>query len=95
MQVQFKEWLCDVHIESYANKRKAICLTDAEDGSPIATASINVPDADIADDEVIVKDYSENKGMLDALVDAGVVSPPTGHVNSGFITAPVCKLLIE
>ena len=95
MQIQFREWLCDVNVLSYGNDRTALQLTDAEDGSPIATATINVPEADIADDEVIVKDYSENEGMLDALTKAGVVSDPVGYVNSGFITAPVCKLLLS
>lgn len=64
------------------------------DHSFIASATINMPDVELKDDEVIIKDYAENEGMLDALVEAGIVEKHHDWVNSGFISAPVCKLLI-
>ena len=38
-QVRFKDWDCIVQKRQYGNGRVALQLIDAEDGSPIATAS--------------------------------------------------------
>lgn len=93
--VQFMSWDCLVIRSSYNdNDRLALQLVDATDGSPVARATINLPHVHLNDDEVIIKDYSENSGMLRALVDGKIVSEPLRHVESGFITAPVCRVLI-
>jgi len=95
MIVTFRNWNCKLHFRKYGNDRTALILTDVEDGSPVATATINIPEFPLAKEYVIIKDYSENEGMLDALMKAGVVGKPTRFVQSGFVTCPVCKLLIK
>jgi len=47
----------------------------------------------LGDDEIFIKNYSENKGILDDLIRLGIVSNPIGHVTSGFVEIPKCKLL--
>ena len=94
MQVKFKEWNCEILFKQYSNKRTAIVLRDSEDGSPIATATINLLDIPLQEDEVIIKDYAENEGMYEALLEAGVIAPSTYSVQSGYVICPVCKLLI-
>jgi hypothetical protein len=94
MNVKFKEWNCVAVFEKYRNGRTAIQLMDAEDGSPIATATVNLPDFPLAEDRVAIKDYSENEGMLDALVEAGIVEELGLHAETGFVTVPICKLLV-
>lgn len=59
----------------YSNNRKAIRLIDGDSGEPIATATVNLPAVELAENEVVVKDYSENQGMYVALLDAGIVHP--------------------
>jgi|APSaa5957512576_1039674.scaffolds.fasta_scaffold12820_6 hypothetical protein len=88
--VKFKQWNCEVEFGEYSNGRIAIELVDPE---PIAVATVNLPDVVLKDDEVIIKDYSENEGVLDALVEAGYVSKPIDWVRTGFVTCPICKLL--
>lgn len=82
----------------YGNGRKALCLHefDEEFGCYMdyMTASVNLVDEDLAEDEICIKDYSENTGILQALVEAGVVSNPIRMVSSGFVQIPVCKLYI-
>ena len=95
MNVKFMEWDCEVQFAHYSNGRTGIRLIDQVDGEPIATATVNLPNEPLGEGEVIVKDYSENAGMLKALMDAGIVSAPSRYVSSGFITAPVCILLYE
>ena len=94
-QVNFRGFKCVVDTtKTYRNERPAIILTDAEDGSGVAYATINLPKVELDRNEVVIKDYSENEGMLNVLVEAGVISEPIRSVPvSMFVKAPVCNLL--
>ncbi len=69
----------------------AIRLEDPE-GMPFATATVNAPDVFLEGDEVLIKNWSENEGILDALVRAGIVKVTPMRVTVGRAVAPVCKL---
>lgn len=69
----------------------AICLVE-EDGCPLATATCSIKGAELEWGEVIIKDWSENNGMVDALVKAGVVEPSHRQIQTGFVQAKVCRL---
>lgn len=80
--------------------------SDAEDflfkGEQIMTATINpdernlnAPDSKYTRDTVFIKDYSENEGILAALIEAGIVEQPHRRITQGFVTVPVCKLTSE
>lgn len=92
MTVHFAGETCQVRWHFYANGRPALLLVD-DQGERMAVATINVPDVDLAPDETIIKDYAENAGMLQALVDAGIVAPTGRVVPVGFTAAPVVKIL--
>jgi len=49
----------------------------------------------LAPGEILIKDYSENEGMLDALVAAGVVSDTGRRIQSEYAVIPVAKLAPE
>lgn len=77
----------------------AICpnrihLIDAEDGLPYAVATVNIDELTNVEGYVAVKDYSENEGMLQFLIDNNFVEPPVTHVESGFVKLPICKIKI-
>lgn len=61
-----------------------------EDGSPITTVSVNVPG--LKPDELGIKTYSENAGMLEALLAADLVELPHRYLLSGFVQIPVCRI---
>ena len=92
MKVKFKDYDCELKFHRYANDRVALELVDAE--GPVARVTVNLPDADLADGEVFVKDHSENEGMLAAMAAAGVLAPTGRVVASGYVTVPVAKLLV-
>lgn len=81
-----------VNLAKYANNRTSISLTDADDGQPYATATVNIDHVLLADNEVLIKDYSENEGMLDFLVKNNIVTPTPNGVQSGFVWLPVAIL---
>lgn len=91
-RVRFLDTDCVVQKRQYENGRPALRLIDAEDGSPIATATVNLPDVALGGNQVLVKDWSENEGMLAALTEAGVVKPTGETVRTGFVEVPVCEL---
>lgn len=93
---------CDVFLGRYAIKAKSakrsapyLGLTDSATGEPMATASVNMPDVyDPAPGEVIIKDYSENEGILKALQEAGIVGSVLRTLPAGYVEVYVCQLLI-
>lgn len=92
-QVTFKGWICRVRQGQYDNGRVALQLIDAEDGSPIAKATVNLPDVPLADDEVAIKDYSENEGMKASLIEAGIIEDTGKRAWAGRVEVPVCRLV--
>jgi len=92
--INFLGYKCQVIFSKYRNGRTAIRLIDTEDSSPVLTATINIPDIKkLGTDEAIIKNYSENEGVLDTLIDAGYISEPIYWITTGHVSYPVCKLL--
>lgn len=93
----FIEWSntrCEVFKSVYPNDRVALILYDTEEDCDYATATTNLPDEDVPEGHAFIKDYSENEGVLDALLAAGVVDKPIRYVHSGFVGIPLCKILV-
>lgn len=85
---------CDVVFDQYENGRTAIRLI--EDGMPYAMATMNDPEVWLEPNQVIIKDYSENKGMAEALEKAGIVERDKLIViNLWGTTSWVCNLLVN
>lgn len=80
--------------KKYGNGRTAIQFLDPEDGCPITIATVNLPDVHMDSDEVGIKHYSENQGILNQMIDQGIISAPIRFEPSGFVDIPICKLLI-
>lgn len=94
MKIKFKKWTGELKVTRYAHgNRIALLIVDSE--GPIAYCTVNIPEEPMAEDEVAIKDYSENEGMLETLMEAKVVSMPVRHIRTGHVIVPVCKLLIN
>lgn len=92
--VKFKKWICNVEVSKYrSNDRIAIELVEASTGEPVARATVNIPEVDLEPNEVIIKNYSENEGMYQALFEAGIISKAKIHVQTGNLTCAVCDYL--
>lgn len=98
MNLRLSDYNYDVELEfsKYSNNnRTAIELIDTTDGDCVCMATVNLPYELIESDEVAIKDYSENEGVLKFLVDNKIVSEPIRTVAAGYVTFPICKLLVE
>lgn len=88
--MKFKEWDCIVRPAHYGNGRKALELV--ENGpleERIAVATVNLDGTVCPDHCAYIKDYSENEGMVTALIMNGLIKPravmtvQSGHVTVG------------
>lgn len=93
--IMFKNWECDIVISRYANNgRTALELRDHNTHEQITKATTNITNYPLEADEVIIKNYSENEGMLIALQAHNIVGPVLRMASTGLVECPVCKLLI-
>lgn len=94
--VTFRGTECEVCADRYmSSDRLAITLMTKEDGLPMARATVNMSEHDLKDDEVLIKDWSENEGMIEALADGKVIEKVLDEVQAGLTTAKKCRLSNE
>lgn len=92
-KIKFLGYSCTVQFGEYPNGRTAIELVVKKTGEPMTVASVNLPFHHLESDEIAIKNYSENEGVLEALVAAKIISEPVRFISTGFIQAPICKLI--
>lgn len=92
--VRFCGFNCIVEKHKYNNGRIALRLIDVEDKFPVATASVNIPHAPCGENETYIKDYSENDGILNALISAKIVRDTGKNAIAGFELANLVEVLI-
>ena len=89
--VYINGYTCAVEIENYqVDNSVALVLVDIQDGQQYAIASIWTEG--LEKDEIAIKNYSENEGVLDALIDANIVDKPHRYINSGYVNLPIVRL---
>jgi hypothetical protein len=88
----YRNWEVCLSWKRYMNGRTHLTLLDVEDGCPVAIATVNIPEEDLAPNEIIVKNYSENEGMLTFLQKNGIVGSVKRFVSQGYVSCPVVEL---
>lgn len=85
---------CILKKDKYAtNGRLSLQLFDALDGTPFAIVTVNIPDVELEQDEIMVKNYSENSGMDDWMIENGLAIDTGKLVSIGYVTGiPIMKL---
>lgn len=64
---------------AYANGQHALLLTDANTGAPVAKATVALFPPEhrrLPSGAVALKDWSENKGVVETLLAAGIIQDP-------------------
>ena len=85
-----------IHLDKYTNgDRTSLQLFDIETGELAYTCTVNVPEMPLMNHMVIIKDYSENEGILKSLVKALIVQPTGQTIAMGFVEGHICHLLIN
>lgn len=73
-----------------------VALVTEKDNEPYATLTVNLPDAPIEDDEVAIDVNNLGMGIINELVEQSIIDypKPDKWVQSGYVSYPICKLLI-
>jgi hypothetical protein len=89
---KYRQWTGDLYLRKYHNGNIRIDMNDNE--GPIAVITANTKEI-LPEDAVLVKDYFENEGILQDLIDQGVVEKPSILIPSAHVHLNLCKLLIN
>jgi len=95
MELTFKNYKGQITVTTYANGDYSLSLTSLKHGPIARIARITTWVPDLAPDEYAIKNWSENEGMLEALVDQDIVHPSHRDVDTGFVTVPIVKLKVS
>ena len=74
--------------------QKYIMILDRENQEPLATASVMLEGEQQSNDEIFIKNWSENEGILTELILHKIVARPHGTLPAGYTIANVCRILI-
>lgn len=80
--------------QQYSNGRRAVSLV-TPDGEPVMTCTVNLPDVIVQEDNVLIKSYSENEGLLEELRRHKIVSRPVEWHNTGHVRVAEVRLLVR
>lgn len=86
--------VAEVHNALYSDGSLALVVTDYGTGEHLATATVFLNHDKPAEGHVFIKDYSENEGVLNCLIDQGIVSKPVREVQAGFVVVHECEVLV-
>ncbi len=84
----------NVQLHYYENGRTAIILTHDELGK-LMTPTVNIPEIKLDKNQVLIKNYSENEGILDELINNKIIEDTGINISCGFVVLHLCNLLIE
>lgn len=63
----------DVCVTTYPNARWAVLLRAADTGEPVAKCTVNIPGEYIQPQQVFVKNYGGNEGMIAWMIEAKLI----------------------
>ena len=79
---------CWLEVQRYPNGDIRLQLYNLD--GPVATGTAQLPQR-LGTDEIAIKDYGENQGMLSALIESGLVELPHRCIENGYVTIPICR----
>lgn len=85
---------CSLHFHKYRNGSQSLTIQD-DYGHPLINVTKCVPDYIPNYNQILVKNYSENKGILNCLVKHKIIVDTGIMVLTGFTHLHICELLVD
>jgi hypothetical protein len=92
---QDEEIELELEFNRYGDGQRYLGLWYNDEPYLTATVRINVPGHptfELDEDDVVIKNYSENEGVLEALIAANIIDKPHTKLPCNFVTLYVCQL---
>ena len=94
-KMSYKQYKAVVVRSKYVNNDNlALMLIDEEDGSLIATITVNTEDK-LPEGFGYVKNYSENEGIMEVLQKEGLIKGVFGYKRMDWATVPLVEFDLE
>lgn len=86
---------CYLETNRYTSNGNLVLRALDRIGQPVMTITVNI-DVKLPDSIVMIKDYSENEGVVQCFIDLGFIEPtPVNSYESGFVVVRSYKLKDE
>lgn len=93
IKTKYGEYDVDLVWGTYPSGRKSMKLIDKKEGYPIMIATVDLP-VHLEPDEILIKNWSENEGILEELQRLSIIGEVIEEVPTGFVKAHKVKLLV-
>lgn len=78
--------------EFYQNGQKALKIVDLVTGEPLQRASVALVDVPQGKGEIFIKNYSENEGVYQQLVEHNIIYEAHKAIPTGFVSVYACMI---
>jgi len=96
MIINFKGETWDVYSDwNETTQNTSLWLKNVNKRGFYLPATINVAKSLGDPNLVAIKDYSESEGVYDALIQAGIIEYTGKSIPSGWVMAPICRILVD
>ena len=85
---------CRIVKQKYPGNDQIALQLITNEGHPVATATSCLVNYPFGSDQTAIKNYSENQGILEVLLSAGIIQDTGISVQSGYCLYPIVKVLI-
>jgi hypothetical protein len=83
-----------LHVGTYAADGSPAIEMFLKDGEPFGTLTCCLPgQVKLADDEILVKTWSENEPLAEAAIHSGFFADTAKRISTGFVQAEIWKVL--
>ncbi len=82
----------DLVVGQYSNGRLALQMFCSHTKELALTPTVNIPEVFLKENEILIKNWSENEGILDSLVEQGLVEDTGKVVPTGYVIANIVKI---
>jgi hypothetical protein len=87
---------CQLRFDKYQDGSTAMLIRSSR-GDPLIKVTAYLPKVVLEEDQILVKDYSENEGILQCLIELEIIEEleDLDPIPSGYAILNVCKLLVN
>lgn len=88
-----KTYKTTLEVREYANRRVALRYM-SDDGIPYGVLTVNIPEASLGPNEILVKTWSENEPLAAAALASGLYRDTGRRLKTGFVEAQIWEIAI-
>lgn len=86
---------CSLRFMNYVEGNGTSITVLDEYGNPLINATKNIPERKLSYNQVLIKDYAENAGILASLIENEILLFTGTKYHTGYVKLHLCELLVD